>query len=93
LPSDVQAAPAADRVSAGHVGPVPVHVSCGSHSPVDARHTVPALPAGCVQAVAAPSQMSRVQTFPSSVQAVLAGDLASAGQVMPVPLHTSCGSH
>jgi hypothetical protein len=93
LPSELQAVPGADRVSAGHVALAPLQVSWGSHSPVEARHTVPALPAGCWQAVALPSQMSRVQTLPSSVQGVFAADRASAGHVTPEPLHASCGSH
>src|SRR6185436_18843941 len=58
--------------SAGQVGLTPSHASARSQSPAVARHTVPAFPAGCVQLFPLPSQTSRVQTFPSSVQAVSA---------------------
>ncbi len=50
LPSSVHAVPAALTASAGQVALVPVQVSARSHSLTAARHTVPAFPAGCVQA-------------------------------------------
>src|SRR5439155_621039 len=40
LPSSAQVVPLALHVSAGHSGPLPVHVSATSHSPAAARHTV-----------------------------------------------------
>ena len=125
LPSPVQAVPAGLLASAGQLGPVPVHISAGSHSPADARqttkpgrnpsagqlvlvpvhvstssqmsaagrHTVPAFPAGCWQASLDPSHSSVLHGLPSSVQAVPAGVLASAGQAVLVPVQFSCGSH
>ena len=39
LPSSVHAVPDALFASAGQLGPVPVHISAGSHSPADARQT------------------------------------------------------
>jgi hypothetical protein len=70
-----------------------VQLSATSHAPADARHTVPAFPAGCVQATLLPSHTSRVQTLPSSVHGVFAGDRASAGQAELAPEHVSWGSH
>src|SRR5689334_13579975 len=42
-----QLVPAGAPMSAGQVVDEPVHVSAGSHTPVDCLHVVPALPAGC----------------------------------------------
>src|SRR5439155_21616809 len=39
LPSSVQAVPEGLLASAGQLGPVPVHISAGSHSPAEARQT------------------------------------------------------
>src|SRR5439155_64465 len=39
LPSEGHEVPAGAFASAGQSVPVPVHVSCGSHAPADARHT------------------------------------------------------
>src|SRR3989441_1210636 len=39
LPSEGHEVPAGAFASAGQPVPVPVHVSCGSHAPTDARHT------------------------------------------------------
>ena len=72
---------------------VPVHVSAGSHAPVEARHTVPAFPAGCWQVMFDPSHRSTVQTLPSSVHAVPDAFLASAGHVAAEPVHVSARSH
>src|SRR5207247_2790883 len=82
--------------SAGQVVLVPVQVSAMSHPPeTAARHTVPALPAGCVQATepTVPLHTSVVQTLPSSVHAVPAALTASAGQVVLVPVQVSARSH
>src|SRR5438874_899990 len=80
--------------SGGQVLLTPVHTSSGSHaSPEPVRQTVPAFPAACWQASFVPSQRSVVQTFPSSVHAVPDGVFASAGQLGPVPVHISAGSH
>src|SRR5947207_4998230 len=82
--------------SAGQVVPVPVQVSAMSHPPeTAARHTVPAFPAGCVQATepTVPLHTSVVQTLPSSVHAVPTALTASAGQVVLVPVQVSARSH
>src|SRR5207247_5445577 len=80
LPSSGHAVPDELTASAGQVALEPVHVSAGSHASVEARQVVPALPAGCWQATFAPSHLSRVQTLPSSVQAVPFVLTALAGQ-------------
>src|SRR3989475_4567183 len=86
--------PIGRNTSDGHVELTPVHTSSGSHaSPEPVRQTVPALPAACWQALFVPSQRSVVQTLPSSVHAVPDGLLASAGQLGPLPVHISAGSH
>src|SRR2546427_10029058 len=85
--------PIGRNTSDGHVELTPVHTSSGSHtSPEPARHTVPALPAACWQALFVPSQRSVVQTLPSSLHAVPDWLLASAGQLGPVPGAISAGS-
>src|SRR3989442_253812 len=89
-----QMTPIGRNTSGGHVELAPVHTSSGSHASLEpARHTVPALPAACWQALFVPSQRSVVQTLPSSPHAVPDGLLASAGQLGPVPGHISAGSH
>jgi hypothetical protein len=93
LPSSVQAVPLAFLASEGQVAEVPEQVSATSHSPVEARHTVPALPAGCWQAAFEPSHWSLVQGLPSSVQAVPLAFLASEGQVAEEPVQVSARSH
>src|SRR5438132_235149 len=70
----------------------PGQVSSTSHWFVAARHTVPALPGACMQALLVPSQVSVVQGSPSPVQAVPAGCLESVGLVAVVPLQVSYGS-
>src|SRR5438094_9481643 len=86
--------PIGRTTAGGHVELTPVHPSSASQpSPADARQTVPALPAACWQALFVPSHRSVVQTLPSSVHAVPDGVLASAGQLGPVPVHISAGSH
>src|SRR5262249_18524406 len=52
-----------------------------------------ALPAGCWHVTLAPSQVSVVQTLPSSVQAVPFAFFPSVGQVALVPVHDSATSH
>src|SRR5882724_11787586 len=83
LPSSVQAVPADLTAFAGQLVLDPVQVSATSHSLTAARHTAPALPAGCVQAGAptVPLQMSDVQGLLSLAQAVPAALTASAGQL------------
>src|SRR6266446_344459 len=71
----------------------PGQVSATSHSFTAARHTVPALPAGCVQVALVPLHTSAVQGSPSSVQAVLLGWKASVGQAVLVPVQLSATSH
>jgi len=101
-PSAMSHSPAAGRqmtpigrnTSGGHVELTPVHTSSASQtSPEPVRHTVPALPAACWHALFVPSHRSVVQTLPSSVHAVPDGVLASAGQLAPLPVHISAGSH
>src|SRR5205814_10597659 len=82
------------NTSGRHVELAPLHTPSRSPaSPAPARHTAPALPPACWQALFVPSQRSVVQTFPSSLHAVPDGLLASAGQLGPVPGHISAGSH
>src|SRR5207245_1441348 len=88
-----QMTPIGRNTSGGHVELAPVHTSSGSHtSPEPARHTVPALPAACWQALFVPSQRSVVQTLPSSVRAVPLAFLASAGHVALLPVQKSSRS-
>src|SRR5437773_2076114 len=96
LVSAVQAVPARMTASAGQVVLVPVQVSAMSHPPeTAARHTVPAFPAGCVQATepTVPLHTSVVQALPSSVHAVPAALTASAGQVVLGAVQASARSH
>src|SRR5262249_44923708 len=58
-------------VEARQVVPAGMKRSAG-HTPAAARHTMPALPAVCMQ-LPLPSQASTVQGFPSSVHGVSAG--------------------
>src|SRR5947209_6997948 len=94
-PSSVQAVPLGLKASVGQAVLEPSQVSARSHSPAAARHTVPAFPAGCVQAGApeVPLHTSVVQTLPSSVHAVPAALTASAGHVALEPVQLSARSH
>jgi hypothetical protein len=58
------------NASVGQLALLPVQLSATSHTPTDARHTVPALPATCVQALL--THASVVQTLESSQLTVLA---------------------
>src|SRR5207249_4029135 len=93
FPSSLHAVPAGSFASAGHAVLVPVQFSNGSHSPAEARQRAPLLPAGCWQASLEPSHSSVLHGLPSSVHAVPAGLLASAGHVADDPVHISAGSH
>jgi hypothetical protein len=93
LESAVHAVPSGSRASPGHDVLAPLQVSTGSHSPADARHSVPALPAGCWQRELVPSQRSSVQTLLSAVHAVALAFLASLGQLADDPVHDSARSH
>src|SRR5207247_8861071 len=79
--------------SAGQSTLEPVQVSARSHGPAAARHAAPAFPAGCWHVSLAPSHWSRVQGLPSEGHEVPAGAFASAGPLIPAPVHVSCGSH
>src|SRR5207245_1754444 len=79
------------KASAGQTVLEPVQVSSTSHTPAAARHTAPAFPAGCWQASLLPSHSSRLPGLPSSVQAVPAEVLASAGQPALVPVQRPAG--
>src|SRR5439155_1324713 len=81
------------NMSAGQVVLVPVQFSSTSQAPAAARQTVPAFPAGCWQASFVPSHSSVLHGLPSSVHAVPAGSLASAGHVALEPVQFSAGSH
>src|SRR5439155_422278 len=81
LPSSVQAVPFDLKTSLGQVVLLPVRLSATSHSPAAARHTAPALPAGCWQGL-----LSAVQDVPLAF-------LTSAGQVELVPVQVSARSH
>src|SRR5437899_2769531 len=93
--SVVQGSPLALEAAVGQAVLEPSQLSARSHSPAAARHTVPAFPAGCVQAGApeVPLHTSVVQTLPSSVQAVPAALTASAGHVALEPVQLSARSH
>src|SRR2546426_11195829 len=71
----------------------PGQVSATSHSFAAARHTAPALPAGCVHAALVPLHTSLVQGLVSAVHAVPFALKASVGQVALVPVHVSGTSH
>src|SRR5207302_642448 len=58
-----------------------------------ARHAAAALPDGCWHAALAPAHWPTVQGLPSSVRAVAAGVVASAGQLGPLPVQNSATSH
>jgi hypothetical protein len=85
LPS-VHDVPSGLGASGGQVGSAPVHSSGSSHTlpGAAARHWVPAFPAVCWHAPKA-SQLSTVQTSPSSVHPVPAGWYPLAGQLVEVP--------
>src|SRR5205823_6121845 len=72
---------------------LPSQVSATSQSPAAGRHTAPAFPAGCWQSLLLPSHSSRLQGFPSPVQAVPLASFESAGQSGPVPGQFSARSH
>jgi len=93
LPSVLQDVPFGDFASAGQAALTPLHTSCGSHSPAEARQTAPAFPIGCWQFALTPLHWSSVQGFPSDVQDVPFGVRKSAGQAGLEPLQVSCGSH
>src|SRR5262249_19663156 len=59
----------------------------------EARHTAPALPAGCWQVTFDPSHWSSVHGLLSAVHAVPLVFLASAGQVAAFPGQFSTRSH
>src|SRR5437016_13205195 len=69
-PSSVQAVLLGWKALVGQMVLVPVQLSATSHSFTAARHTVPAVPAGCVQGRVEPLHTSAVQTLPSAVDAV-----------------------
>src|SRR3989449_2601312 len=88
LPSSVQGVPSGSFALVGQVVLVPVQVSTASHSSAAARHTAPALPAGCWQVVLVPSHLSSVQGLPSSGHAAPALP-AGCWQALLVPSHWS----
>src|SRR5207247_2096807 len=91
-PSSVHAVPAGEFASAGQSGPVPVQVSCGSHSPADARHTtVEGWKTSVGQVMPVPVQVSATSQRPAearqTVPALPAGCVHAGAP--RVPLHTS----
>src|SRR5207253_1965790 len=88
-----QSAVVGRKASAGQEVLVPSQVSATSQSPAAGRHTAPAFSAGCWQSLLLPSHSSRLQGFPSPVQAVPLAAFESAGQSGPVPGQFSARSH
>src|SRR2546430_10550312 len=86
-PASGHAVPLSLKASVGQAAFVPSQASATSHSPAAARHSVPALPAGCWQVVLVPSQVSAVHGLPSSVHAVPLVSFASAGHAGLLPRH------
>src|SRR5439155_2167869 len=80
------------KASAGQEVLVPSQASATSQPPAAARHTVPALPAGCWQVSLVPSQVSVVHGLPSSVHGVALACFASVGHAAFVPSQTSAMS-
>src|SRR5689334_4911646 len=64
----VQLVPSGAVMSEGQAPFTPSQCSAGSHGPPAARHTIPALPAGCAHAPD-PSHSSTVQALESAVHA------------------------
>src|SRR5436309_1264149 len=93
LPSSMQGVVLDWKPSVGQLTLVPVQVSVTSHSLTAARHTAPALPAGCWHKLLVPLHWSSVQGLLSAMQAVPEGFLASDGQVVLVPAQISASSH
>src|SRR5207249_118679 len=93
FPSSVQAVPLVFLGSVGQAVLVPVVVAAMSHSPAAARHAVPAFAAACWHRALAPLHRSGVQGLPSLVHAVPLAVLASTGQAVLRPSHTSWRSH
>src|SRR5437763_1136200 len=85
--------PADFLTSAGQAVVLPPQVSARSRAPAAPRHTAPLFPAGCAQVMVLPSHRSRVHGLVSAVHAVPADCLASAGQVVLVPVQFSATSH
>src|SRR5207247_2041608 len=81
------------KASAGQTVLVPVQFSWSEERRAGAGQTAPALPAGWWQVLLEASHSSVLHGFPSSVHAVPAGVLASAGQFGPFPGQLSAGSH
>jgi hypothetical protein len=79
--------------SVGQLVELPVHASAGSHSPAEARHWAPELPAGCWHATLVPSQVSAVHTLLSSEHGVELAFLPSLGQLAALPGQNSGTSH
>ena len=88
-----QEAPADRKASTGQIGLDPSHDSATSHSPPAARQTVPALPAGWVQATPLPLHTSLVHGFASLEQEVPFGLKPSAGHVGLDPSQVPATSH
>src|SRR5207253_2406951 len=84
-----QSAVVGRKASAGQEVLVPSQVSATSQSPAAGRHTAPAFPAGCWQSLLLPSHSSRLQGFPSPVQAVPLASFESGGQAGPDPGQSS----
>ena len=77
--------------SAGQVVLEPSQTSATSHKPVEALHSVPALPAKCSQ-IPEPSQRSVVHVSPSASHAVTGDAKPFAGHAAVEPSQVSAGS-
>src|SRR6266853_1313813 len=90
LPSSVHAVPEGVLASAGQAGPVPVHISAGSHSPADARQTTKLgsnMSAGHVLLV--PVQVSSTSQGPADARQVVPALPGSCWQASLVPSQRS----
>src|SRR5436309_1987810 len=90
LPSLVHAVPAGSLASAGHVGPRPVQLSAGTHSPAEARRTaVAGVKASAGQTVLVPVQFSSTSHAPAAGRQPAPALPAGCWQASFVPSHSS----
>ena len=98
--SDISQTPAeflqieVDLESTGHDGPIPVHVSCKSHAPIDALHIVDEeLNKSVGQLSELPEQTSTMSHIPVDALHIFPVEFASGGQVVELPLQNSVAPH
>lgn len=82
-----------EKTFAGHAF-APLQVSAGSHTPVDARHSVPvAILASAGQVAVPPAQVSAASQLPAAARQVAPADMKmSAGQLTELPEQVSARS-